>query len=43
MININNTTIDIEFVPVTDDEIQLAVQFLSDLDFVPAAEETPAE
>ena len=31
------------FAPVTDEEIQLAIQFLSDLDFVPEAEETPAE
>lgn len=32
-----------EIVPVTEEEIQLAVQFLSDLDFVPAAVEAPAE
>ncbi len=31
------------FVPVTDEEIRLAVQFLSDLDFVPAEADTPAK
>ena len=30
-------------IPVTEEEIQMAVQFLSDLDFVPAAAEAPAE
>ena len=30
-------------IPVTEEEIRTAVQFLSDLDFVPAAVETPAE
>ena len=34
---------DAPIVPVTEEEIQLAVQFLSDLDFVPAAAEAPAE
>ncbi len=32
-----------EFIPVTDEEIQMAVQFLSDLDFVPTTAEAPAE
>lgn len=32
-----------EFTPVTDEEIQMAVQFLSDLDFVPETAEAPAE
>ncbi len=34
---------DAEIVPVTEEEIQLAVQFLSDLDFVPDTAEAPAE
>ena len=34
---------DAAFVPVTEEEIRMAVQFLSDLDFIPTAVEAPAE
>ena len=30
-------------IPVSEEEIKMAVQFLSDLDFIPAAVEAPAE